>query len=110
MYFSIIGAIITIILNVVMIPKIGFMASAWATLTAYGTMMLLSYFIGKKHYPVPYNIKKTVSYLVTATLISFVSFSYFRANYFISVGLVLLFGFLIYFNEKKEILTLLKRK
>ena len=61
MYFSIIGAIITIVLNLVMIPKIGFMASAWATLTAYGVMMLLSYFIGKKHYPVPYNIKKTIS-------------------------------------------------
>ena len=110
MYFSIIGAIITIVLNLVMIPKIGFMASAWATLTAYGVMMLLSYFIGKKHYPVPYNIKKTISYLATATLISFVSFSYFRENYFISVGLILIFGFLIYFNEKKEILTILKKK
>ena len=110
MYFSIIGAIITIVLNLVMIPKIGFMASAWATLTAYGVMMLLSYFIGKKHYPVPYNIKKTISYLGTATLISFVSFNYFRENYFISVGLVLVFGFLIYFNEKKEILTILKKR
>lgn len=110
MYFSIIGAIITIVLNLVMIPKIGFMASAWATLTAYGVMMLLSYFIGKKHYPVPYNIKKTISYLATATLISFVSFNYFRENYFISVGLILIFGFLIYFNEKKEILTILKKK
>jgi O-antigen/teichoic acid export membrane protein len=109
MYFSIIGAIITIVLNVVMIPKIGFMASAWATLAAYGIMMLLSYFIGKKHYPVPYNIKKTVSYLVSATLISFVSFNYFRENYFVSVGLVIIFGFLIYFNEKKEILAILKR-
>jgi len=110
MYFSIIGAIITIVLNLVMIPKIGFMASAWATLTAYGVMMLLSYFIGKKHYPVPYNIKKTISYLATATLISFVSFNYFRENYFISVGLVLVFGFLIYFNEKKEILNVLKKR
>ncbi len=109
MYFSIIGAIITIVLNVIMIPKIGFMASAWATLTAYGVMMLLSYFIGKKYYPVPYNIKKIISYLFSATLISYVSFNYFRENYFVSVGLVIIFGFLIYFNEKKEILTILKR-
>jgi len=72
-------------------------------------MMLLSYFIGKKHYPVPYNIKKILSYLVTSTLISYVSFNYFRENYFVSVGLVLLFGFLIYFNEKKEILRILRR-
>ncbi|UMB53096.1 polysaccharide biosynthesis C-terminal domain-containing protein [Lutibacter sp. A64] len=109
MYFSIIGAIITIVLNVIMIPKIGFMASAWATLTAYGVMMLLSYFIGKKYYPVPYNIKKIISYLFSATLLSYVSFNYFRENYFVSVGLVIIFGFLIYFNEKKEILAILKR-
>ncbi|UMB59610.1 polysaccharide biosynthesis C-terminal domain-containing protein [Lutibacter sp. A80] len=110
MYFSIIGAIITIVLNVIMIPKIGFMASAWATLTAYGIMMLLSYFIGKKHYPVPYNIKKILGYLFSATLISYISFNHFRENYFVSVGLVLIFGLLIYFNEKKEILGMLKRK
>jgi O-antigen/teichoic acid export membrane protein len=62
MLFSIIGAVITIIINVALIPKIGFIASAWATLCAYGTMMLLSYFIGKKHYPVPYKLKKSGSY------------------------------------------------
>ena len=110
MLFSISGALITIILNLALIPKIGFMASAWATLAAYGTMMTLSYFIGKKHYPVPYNLKKSGSYLIVSIIASFISFTYFRENYFISVGLVFLFGFLIYFNEKKEILTLLKRK
>ena len=45
MYFSIIGAFITIVFNVVMIPKIGFMASAWATLFAFGTMMIISYWV-----------------------------------------------------------------
>lgn len=109
MYFSIIGAIITIVLNLVMIPKIGFMASAWATLIAYGSMMLLSYFIGKKYYLVPYNIKKAISYLALSIAIAFLSFNYFRENYFVSVGLVLIFGLLIYFNEKKEILRILKR-
>jgi len=58
MYFSVLGAIITIIFNVLMIPRIGFMASAWATLITYGFMMILSYFVGKKHYPVPYQLKK----------------------------------------------------
>ena len=85
------------------------MASAWATLTAYGIMMLLSYFIGKKHYPVPYNIKKILSYLFSATLLSYVSFNYFRDNYLVSIGLLIIFAFLTYFNEKKEILRMLKR-
>lgn len=109
MLFSIIGAIITIIINVVMLQKIGFIASAWATLIAYGTMMVLSYFIGKKHYPVPYNLKKSGSYLAASIIISFVSFNYFRENYFVSVGLVFLFGFLIYWNEKKQLLAIFKR-
>ena len=110
MYFSIIGAIITIVLNFLLIPKIGFIASAWATLAAYGSMMIISYFIGKKHYPVPYNLKKSGSYLVTSIVISYISFSFFRENYLVSISLVLLFGVLIYFNEKKEVLELLKSK
>ena len=110
MLFSIIGAIITIVINFVMLPKIGFIASAWATLIAYGTMMVLSYFIGKKHYPVPYDLKKSGSYLAASIVISFVSFNYFRENYFVSIGLVVLFGFLIYWNEKKQLLAILKRR
>jgi len=109
MLFSIIGAIITIIMNVVLIPKIGFIASAWATLLAYGSMMVLSYFIGKRHYPVPYNLKKSGSYLMASIVISFVSFQYFRENYLISIGFVLAFGILIFWNEKKELLAILKR-
>ena len=109
MLFSIIGAIITIIMNVALIPAIGFIASAWATLFAYGTMMVLSYFIGKKHYPVPYNLKKSGSYLIASMVISYVSFSYFRDNYFISIALVFTFGILIFWNEKKEILSIIKR-
>jgi len=110
MYFSIVGAIITIVINVIMIPKIGFIASAWATLFAYGVMMLLSYFIGKKHYPVPYNMKKSLSYLGVSILISYVSFNYFRENYWVSTGLVMLFGILIYMNEKNDLKAILKRK
>lgn len=110
MFFSIIGAIITIIINFALLPKIGFIASAWATLIAYGTMMVLSYFIGKKHYPVPYKLKKSGSYLAASIIISFVSFNYFRENYIVSITLVVLFGFLIYWNEKKQLLSILKRK
>ena len=109
MLFSIIGAIITVVANVTLIPIIGFMASAWATLLAYGSMTILSYFIGGKHYKVPYNLKKSGSYLVVSIFISFISFQYFRENYLISTGLVLVFGILIFWNEKKEILAIIKQ-
>ncbi|MBA6156724.1 oligosaccharide flippase family protein [Tenacibaculum sp. S7007] len=109
MYFSIFGAIITIAFNLIMIPKIGFIASALATLIAYGVMMLISYSIGKKHYPVPYELKKVSSYIVLTTLLSGISFLYFRENYIISVGFIFLFLGWIYYNEKTMIQQLLKR-
>ncbi len=109
MLFSIIGAIITIIINVALIPIIGYIASAWATLLAYGSMMVLSYFIGDKHYRVPYNLKKSGSYLLVSIVLSFISFTYFRENYFVSILLVFVFAMLIFWNEKKEILAMIKR-
>ena len=109
MYFSIFGAFITIVLNVVLIPIIGFIASAWATLAAYGSMMVISYFYGKKYYNVPYNLKKSGSYLIASVVISYISFVHYRDNYLVSLALVILFGFLIFKNEKKEVLALLKK-
>ncbi len=109
MYFSIFGAIITIGFNLFMIPKIGFIASALATLIAYGVMMLISYLIGKKHYPVPYELKKVSSYIILTTLLSGMSFLYFRENYIISVVFIFLFLGWIYYNEKTMIQQLLKR-
>ncbi len=110
MYISIFGAVITIIFNLIMIPIIGFMASAWATLAAYGSMMIVSYFIGKKYYKVPYNVKIVMLYLVLASVLSLISFmDTFRGNYYISTGLVLVFLGIVFILEKKEIKKLLRR-
>lgn len=110
MYISIVGAIITITFNYWMIPKIGFMASAWATLIAYGSMVLISYQLGKKHYPVPYDIGRIGGYLIVATVISALSYYSFKDNYYASTILVLVFLGLIFLFEKKEIQQLLKSK
>jgi O-antigen/teichoic acid export membrane protein len=110
MYFSIFGAFITIVLNLWLIPTIGIMAAAYATLIAYFSMTLVSYLIGKKHYPVPYNIVKMSIYLTASILICYLSFNYFRNNYLMSFIFVILFGILIYFNERKELAVILKRK
>lgn len=110
MYISLVGAIITIAFNYWMIPKIGFMASAWATLIAYGSMMLISYQIGKKYYLVPYDIKRIGSYLVLATIISAVSYYRFNDNYYVSTILVLVFLIIIFLLEKNEIKQLIKNK
>lgn len=102
MYISIIGAIITIVLNLWLIPVIGFMASAYTTLAAYGTMMLVSYYFGRKFYPVPYNIKKLFLYLLISIGFAAVSFKFFRENYFVGTAFVALFLLTVFINERKD--------
>ena len=63
-YLSIFGALITLTLNFILIPIIGFEGSAWATLICYFSMTIFSYFLGKKHFPIPYNIKRIGLYLL----------------------------------------------
>lgn len=63
---SIGGALITILLNVLLIPVLGYMGSAWATLACYTTMVIASYLWGKKHYPVHYEISKLGLYILLA--------------------------------------------
>ncbi len=103
MYFSIFGAVLTIIFNIIFIPKIGFMASAWATLIAYGGMMFISYFYGKKYYKVPYNVGKVFLYILISVGLSFLSYYYFKENYVISTVFILLFIVFIAINEKNEL-------
>ena len=109
MYFSVLGAIITIVFNLLMIPKIGFMASAWATLITYGFMMMISYFIGQKHYPVPYQLKKVSFYVLFATVLCWVSFSLFRGNVWFSVSTIFSYFGLVFLLEKSTIKQIMKR-
>ena len=72
-YIAIIGALITVLINVIFIPRYGYMASAWATMIVYAFQMILSYVLGQKYYPIPYNIKKFFLYLGVAIALYFVT-------------------------------------
>jgi O-antigen/teichoic acid export membrane protein len=111
-YISIVGAIVTLALNFILIPKIGYYGSAIATIAAYGSMMIISYQLGQKNYPIPYDINKIFSYLGLTILLSAVSFyiSYVRENYLLKIVLVSLFLYFIYHNEKEVLLRIIKRK
>jgi len=63
-YISVIGAILTIVLNILFIPHFGFVASAWTALACYGFMALASYAVGKKYYPIPYPMGKMFLYIL----------------------------------------------
>ena len=69
LYISGIGAILTIVLNVIFIPKYSYMASAWVSLVAYTVMMVMSYIWGQKNYPIPYDLKKNLAYILSSIVI-----------------------------------------
>ncbi|APQ17402.1 lipopolysaccharide biosynthesis protein [Maribacter hydrothermalis] len=95
-YISMIGAVVTIVINFVFIPYFGYMASAVATVSAYGTMMLLSFYFGRMYYPIPYNFRKIGFYLIVSILFSILSFYIFERNLFVGIPLLVLFLGLVY--------------
>jgi len=69
---SLMGAAITIVLNFIWIPIYGYTGSAYTTLICYFTMMTVCYLMGKKYYPIEYNLKKFFGYTITAILLFFI--------------------------------------
>ena len=108
-YISVIGACITLVLNFILIPKISYMGAAIATLAAYGAMMLLSYFLGRKYYRVPYDVKRIGAYLAIAIGFGGVSFYIFERNLWIGTALLLVFLLLVFFLERQEIQRVIKK-
>jgi len=109
-YISIVGAFITLAINFLLIPIMSYMGSAIATVSAYTVMMLLSYYFGQKHYPIPYAIKKMSLYFLISIAFSALSFYVFRNNYFIGIGLWIAFLTLVFIQEKQVLLQLIQFK
>jgi O-antigen/teichoic acid export membrane protein len=66
-YITVIGTIITVLINVMLIPVYGYMASAWAHVASYGAMIIMSFIFAAKHYKIEYNMKALIPYFVVAT-------------------------------------------
>jgi O-antigen/teichoic acid export membrane protein len=103
LYISGVGAIITIILNIIFIPQYGFMASAWVSLIAYTVMMILSYILGQKNYPIPYHIKQNLGYLGVSAVLVWFSFVFFKRDLIIGNIIFIIFGLIILYIERKTI-------
>ena len=102
---SFLGAFITIGISLVLLPKIGTIASAWAALACYITMVVVGYFVGQKYYPVPYPVKRILTYLAITAFLA-LSVLYLRpvlGMSFVYFGLVtLLMSLIIYVLYKIE--------
>lgn len=112
-WLSLIGAIITLILNFWWIPLspthliYGFYGSAWATFICYGSMMILSYLIGQKYFPIKYNVGKFTGYLGFSVLLYAISTIIRPEGKLISIGfhtvLILIFLGVVLMIEKPKL-------
>jgi O-antigen/teichoic acid export membrane protein len=109
---TICGAAITIVLNIILIPILHYTGAALATFCCYLFMMVSSYVLGQKYYPVPYAIKKLIAYIVLVVLIYLIHFGLVKLlpnNYLFSLGTgFVLFAFFTWFVSKVEARELAK--
>ncbi len=114
-WITLLGALITIAINYLLIPRYGYTASAWATFLCYGTMMAVSYKWGQKVYFIPYATKKLIAYFIITLLLYSIhliiiwissnkAFNYLFAS-------ILLVGFIAFVAriEKKEIKSIFNK-
>jgi O-antigen/teichoic acid export membrane protein len=92
-YLSIFGAIITLSLNFTLIPVLGFVGCAWATLVCYFSMTVASYYLGKRHFSVPYQVKRIALYLFGMLCIYFCIYF---TNLNMWINSLFLLGFIIF--------------
>lgn len=115
-WITLLGALITLIINYIAIPHFSYMASAWATFFCYGTMMVVSYQWGQRVYPIPYATKKLIAYFVIClmlfginNLVHMVSSNQ-PFNYLFATILLVLFIVFVARIEKKELKNLLNKQ
>jgi O-antigen/teichoic acid export membrane protein len=113
-YFTIIGMVITVILNIILIPILGYVGCAITFAISSFIMMVLCYYYGQKHYPIPYEIKPILIYLLSAAILIFVSWQIKISNPYIAIPfhlvLSLLFVGIIVVLERKSLGISFNRK
>ena len=108
--FAIIGAVITVGLNVLLIPFLSFMACAYAFFTASFVMTITSYIVGQKYFPVKYDLKRIGAYFVVAMLLYLITILLPFGDKWLRMGfntiLFMIFFLFIWFNEKSDLVGL----
>lgn len=111
---SAVGALLSVVLNFLFIPTMGYYGSAWAAFVAYTVMMVMSYFLGQKHFHIPYDLRKFFIYTGLPVLLYLVSYYLKIENLYQRLAfntlLVMLFLALIAYDERKNLKKLLIRK
>jgi O-antigen/teichoic acid export membrane protein len=101
---TLIGAALTITINFLFIPKYGYIACAWATFIVYAMMVIITYILGQKYYPIKYNLRAILFFLTLgialSIIIHFIQYiQHFWLNQLLSNLCFLLFLYVFYLLE-----------
>jgi O-antigen/teichoic acid export membrane protein len=111
-YLQIFGATITILLNIYLIPRIGYMGAAWATFFCYFSTMTASYFLSRRYYAINYDLKSIGLYFLVAiglyVIVSFINYPNNIVKY--TINTILFLGFVSFASYREKLLPLLFKK
>ena len=106
-YFTILGMVITVILNIILIPILGYVGCAITFAISSFIMMVLCYYYGQKYYPIPYELKSVITYLIIAGIFIVISWQIKIESLMFSIPfhilLTLLFVFGIVVSERTSL-------
>jgi O-antigen/teichoic acid export membrane protein len=101
------GAVLTIVLNLILIPVAGYMGSSWASVIVFGAMMVACYALGQKFYPIPYYVGRGLAYIATTTVLVYAVNAVSPADLVLSVpfhiAVIALWFLAVYLLERKSL-------
>ena len=99
-----IGALITLIINIIFIPRFSYVASAYAHLVCYAAMVIISWVLGRRYYKIDYKVKRLMEYLFVTLVLYFISHYLHQANVLINTLLntVLIASFVMYIIKREK--------
>jgi O-antigen/teichoic acid export membrane protein len=112
--FSVIGGVITLLINILFIPIMGYMASAIGFFASSLIITLISYYFGQKHFPVQYDLRKIGSYFLVAISLYIIeiniNFNNTIVNYGFRTLLFSIFLLFVWYNERSDLIRLLPKR
>jgi len=114
-YFSGIGAVVLIAIDIIFIPRFSYWACAWAGFTSYAASMVLSYFFGQKYYPINYPIREILFYVVMAAIaFAIISASNAYMSFWLAIIVntlvIAIFAFTIVKRDMPQLLQKIRRR
>ena len=99
------GLIVTVVLNIILIPRLGYIGAAWARLGCETAMVVISYWLCRLYFPIPYNIKRIALYLLVGAILYVLGMSLKNIPYIVSlfVNMVLVVAFLLFAVKVEKI-------